>query len=348
MLAASALVAGTPAARAARTLDAYFIDVEGGQSTLIVTPEGQSLLVDAGFPGAGGGFASKAGDPNAARDARRVAAAAHQAGVSRIDFLLVTHFHTDHVGGVPELAQLIPIGTFIDHDTVLPAAETTVKGTLAAFDAYAAVRAHGKHLVPKPGDKLPLKGVDAVVVSAAGEVLHQPLPGAGARNPACDDASPVKPSEPNENPRSTGFVLQYGKFRFLDLGDLVAAPLFALVCPANLIGPVDVYLVAHHGNADAAVPAAFAAFRPRVAIMNNGRIKGGAPELFAALEKSPGLQQVWQLHSSDAAGLANAPDEQIANLDERTSFPLVMHAHDDGSFEITNPRAPATIKYPRK
>ena len=165
-----ALAIALSQAAGASTLDIYFIDVEGGQATLIVTPAGESLLVDAGFPG-DGTFASKAGDPRQARDAQRVAAAARAAGVTRVDYLLVTHFHADHAGGVPELAQLLPIGTFIDHDTVPAVAETNVAGTLAMFEAYAAVRAKGTHLVPKPGDRLPLKGVDAIVVSTSGSAL---------------------------------------------------------------------------------------------------------------------------------------------------------------------------------
>ena len=163
---------------AARTLDIYFIDVEGGQATLVVTPTGQTLLVDAGFPGTGA-FDSRPGDPARARDPQRILEVAKLAGVSRIDYLLVTHFHGDHVGGVPELAQLIPIGTFIDHGGVNDDAER-VAGTLAMHRAYAAVRARGQHLEPKPGDRLPLVGVDATVVSAAAATLSTPLAGAAS------------------------------------------------------------------------------------------------------------------------------------------------------------------------
>jgi competence protein ComEC len=338
---------------AGRALDIYFIDVEGGQSTLIVTPAGESLLIDTGFAG-DGTFQSRAGDPARARDAQRIAAAARDAGVTRIDYLLITHFHADHDGGVAELAQLLPIGTFIDHGGVLPEAEARVAGTLAALEAYAAVRAKGRHLEPAPGDRLPLKGVMAVVVSSAGDTIRQPLGGSSRRSApgatadlmnACGPTAPPA-QEPTENPRSTGVRLEYGQFRFLDVGDLTGAPLFALACPRNLVGPVDVYLVAHHGGPDAADPATFAAFRPRIAIVNNGAIKGGAPETFAALHTIPALEDVWQLHRSRNEGARNFADDRIANLNETTAHWIKVRAREDGSFVVTNGRTGESKTYP--
>jgi beta-lactamase superfamily II metal-dependent hydrolase len=340
---------------AARTLDIYFIDVEGGQSTLIVTPTGESLLVDTGFA-ADGTFRSKPGDPSRARDAQRIAAAARDAGVTRIDYLLITHFHADHDGGVVELAQLLPIRTFIDHGGVLPGAEERVAGTQDALAAYAAVRAKGRHLEPKPGDRLPLKGATAIVVSSAGSTIRQPLAGssrrsargaeaeAGAANATCGPQAPPA-QEPTENPRSTGFRLQFGRFRFLDLGDLTGEPLFALACPRDLVGPVDVYLVAHHGGVDTADPATFAAFKPRIAVVNNGATKGGAPELFAALHKVPALEDVWQLHRSANDGAQNFADDRIANLDETTAHWIKLRASEDGSFVVTNGRTGQSKNY---
>jgi competence protein ComEC len=316
---------------AGKTLDIYFIDVEGGQSTLIVTPAGETLLVDAGFPGSGT-FQSKPGAAREARDARRIAAAAHDAGVARIDYLLITHFHADHDGGVPELAQLLPIRVFVDHGSVPPQAEQSVPGTLDAFSAYAVVRAQGRHLEPKPGDRLPLKGIEATVISSAGSTIGTPLPGAGRRNAACAASAPG-PQEPNENPRST---------------DLTGKPLFDLVCPNDHIGPVDVYLVAHHGGADAADPATFAAFMPRAAILNNGATKGGAPEMLAGLRRAQGLEDVWQLHRSESAGAENFADDRIANLDEHTAHWIELSANDDGSFRLTNARTGMGKSYPAR
>jgi competence protein ComEC len=329
------------AAQAARTLDIYFIDVEGGQSTLIVTAGKQSLLIDAGFPG-DGTFNSKPGDPHAARDANRIVAAARDAGVSRIDVLLLTHFHADHDGGIPELSQLMPIGTFADHDHPLPEVES-VKGSLAAFERYKAVRANGRHLDLKPGDRLPIEGVDAVVVSSARDVVSRPLTSAPKKTSGCE--SPLPPlGEPNENPRSTGVLLTFGKFRFLDVGDLTGEPLRRLVCPTDTIGPVDVYLVAHHGNADAADAPTFEAFRPRVAVVDDGERKGGEPALLAMLHGMTAVD-TWQLHRSRAAS-ANTADARIANLDETTSHWIKVSAHEDGSFTVTNARTVSSQTYP--
>jgi competence protein ComEC len=332
---AALAIALTPA-MAARTLDIYFIDVEGGQSTLIVTPSGQSLLVDTGFALDG-------------RDPRRIMAAVHDAGVTRIDYLLLTHFHGDHDGGVVELARQIPIGTFIDHGGLAPNAseDSLYEEVRAPFEAYLPVRAKGRHLEPKPGDRLPLKGVDAVFVSSAGATIVKPVPGAGEPNPLCEGFAPPA-GERIENPRSTGFHLRFGKFRFVDLGDLSGAPLFALICPNDLLGPVDLYLLPHHGGGDTAYPATFAAVRPLVAVVNNGPLKGGTRVTLTALRSVPGLKAVWQLHASKYEGAENFAEGQIANPDETTSYWIKASAKEDGSFTVTNGRTGVTETYPAR
>ena len=335
------LMLGTTAA--AQTLDIYFVDVEGGQATLIVTPTRETLLIDTGFAGSGTG-AFVVGDLREARDANRILAAARDAGVNQIDYLVITHFHGDHIGGVVEVAQLLPIKTFVDHADVLPQAEQTLPGTMKYFEAYAAVRATGKHLTPAPGDRLPLRGVDVTVVSSGGAVLPKPLEGAGERNAACGPSG--RPAqEPNENPRSTGILLEHGKFRFLDVGDLSGPPLFRLACPNDMIGPVDVYLIAHHGALDSAEPATFAAFQPRVSMLNNGATKGGAAETLEFLQRSTNRGDVWQLHRSNAAGDDNFADERIANLDENSAHWIKVAANADGSFGVTNARTGASQHY---
>jgi beta-lactamase superfamily II metal-dependent hydrolase len=336
-LAALTLAAG---AGAAQTLDIYFIDVDGGQSTLIVTPAGQSLLIDTGYAG------------NDGRDARRIIAAARDAGVSRIDYLLITHFHTDHDGGIGDLAPQIPIGTFVDHGGLGDPGTADPTSQVRGFETYASIRKHGQHIEPKPGDRIGLKSVDVVVVSSDRATLGTPLSGGGQANAACAEKAPDA-DEPQENPRSTGIVLRFGRFTFVDLGDLTGAPLFALFCPRNLIGQADVYLVPHHGGKDVAHAAYIAAIRPRVAVMNNGATKGGAAETFAMLHqaRSAGgnsrLEDVWQIDRSRNSDARNFPDDRIANLDEATGYWIKVSASQDGSFQVTNQRTGASKAYSR-
>jgi competence protein ComEC len=327
----------------AKSLDIYFIDVEGGQSTLLVTPQHESLLIDTGWAGSGAAGA-KPGDPAQSRDAQRILAAARDAGLTQIDYLLITHFHPDHEGGVVELSQLMPIRHFIDHGTLSPEAEKDADFK-ESFLRYLTVRDKLPHIEPRPGDRLPVAGIDAIVVSSAASTISKPLAGAGEINAACgQSAFPAR--DPYENPRSTGILVRYGKFHFLDVGDLSGQPLFDLTCPKSLVGPVDVYLVAHHGGPDAADPASFAAFRPRVAIMNNGVIKGGALATYEALHHVPGLEDVWQLHRSEAAGEKNFGADHIANLDESSAHWIKLSAADDGSFHVTNHRTGDYKIYP--
>jgi len=329
-------------AASAGPLEIFFIDVEGGASTLIVTPTGQTLLIDAGY-------GSRAGrDPATVlaaggRDPSRILAAAAAAGVDRIDYLLITHFHNDHVGGVPELASRIPIGTFIDYGAPL-GSDRMARG---GFSAYAPVRGDQPHIQPRPGDQLPLDGLEATVVSAGGDLLPGALPGAGATNEACAGLE-HHAEDGTENFRSLGVLLRFGEFRFVALGDLSGNTLGRLVCPRNLVGETSVYLVAHHGDYDTNLPALYAALRPRVAIMNNGVTKGGAPEAFRTLAARPEIEDVWQLHASQNRGAANSPDELIANLDAHdnsTGYWIRLTALEDGSFRIVNGRTGFTKTY---
>ncbi len=319
---------------AARTLDFYFIDTEGGQATLIVTPSGQSILVDAGWPGFEG------------RDAARIIAAAKAAGVRRIDYMLVTHYHSDHVGGVPQLAEKFPIGTFVDKG---PLQEFT-KGPQQLFQAYEEVIAKRKRLVVKAGDSLPVKGVDIQFVCAAGNLITVPVKGAGQANALCGSEQPKKPDS-SENAMSAGFVLTYNnKFRFLDLGDLTWNKEMELVCPKNNLGKIDAYLTTHHGL-DQSNPATLVhAVAPRVAIMNNGARKGGSPSAWQIVRKSPGLEDLWQLHYSLAGGKENnSPDSFIANLDEKCEGKWIkMSVERNGDFTVVNSRNKFSKTYKAK
>jgi competence protein ComEC len=330
---------------AAKNLDIWFIDVEGGQSTLIVTPAGESLLIDAGYSPnnrRGGGAKFPGG-----RDAGRIMAVLEEAGVSRIDYLLITHFHPDHAGGVPLLAEKVPIGTFIDYDHPLGTPLGPDRLTAVAFREYAPVRAKGNHIIARAGDRLPLKSVDAEIVSAGGTLIQKPLRGGGQTNSACRNLEDY-PEDGTENYRSIGVVFTFGRFRFFNPGDLSGNTLTRVACPKNLIGPVSAYLISHHGNYDTAVPSVYAALRPRAVIMNNGVDQGGHPDAFRTVHAFPAID-VWQLHRSQNDGVENAPDQFIANSDagEVTSYALRMTASDTGDFSIANPRTGFSKAYRR-
>ena len=334
LVTAAVLLSAVAWAQRRNALDIYFVDVEGGQATLFVSPSGQSLLIDTGFPGA--------------RDATRIADAAKEAGVKQIDYLLITHYHGDHVGGVTELATKLPIQTFVDHG---PAAEKTL-GVPQSFEAYAAVRDKGQHqhIVAKPGLKLPIKGVDVEVVSAATELISKPLPGGGAANPLCSEFQPKDeakdPLLAGENAQSVGTVISVGKFRMVDFGDLTWNHEHGLACPRNLIGPVDLYLTTHHGQNISGLPMLVYALHPRAAVMNNGAKKGGASDTFEILHKAPGLGNLWQLHYAVDAKDLNSPEQFIANPDETTAHYIKVTAQPDGSFTVTNSRNGYHKEYP--
>jgi competence protein ComEC len=308
----------------AKPLRIASIDVEGGQATLIVGPSGQSMLVDTGWPGFEG------------RDAGRIVAEAHSAGIRRIDYLVITHYHRDHVGGVPQLAERMKIGTFVDHG---PNQEDS-DDTREDFAAYQKVIAHAAHVELRPGDGLPMKGLEVQVLTAAGEHIGGPLPGAGAANPNCR-GEPEPPEDSSENARSLGILITYGKFRFIDLGDLTKKKEMELMCPNNPVGTVDLFLVSHHGLDQSNSKALVWGLHPRVAIMNNGARKGGSPEAWQTVHDSPGLEDLWQLHYAVAGGPEhNVAQNFIANPDEKADagYSIRVQAKPDGTFTVINAR----------
>ncbi len=326
-------LACAPLLSAAADLAVYAIDVEGGKSTLFVSPSGESMLVDTGYDGFKG------------RDADRILAAAKAAGVQQIDYLVITHYHHDHVGGVPQLAAKIPIRNFIDHGQNFE----TAKDNAAVYDAYLKARKKGNHIVVKAGDRIPIQGIQVDVVTASGQAIAQPLPGAGQPNPACATYKPIA-EDTGENAHSIGMVVTYGSFRLADLGDLYWNQEHELACPTNKLGTVDVYMTTHHGKKTSGSPQMVWALHPKVAIMNNGPSTGGSQQAWQTIHDSPGLMDLWQLHFATANGSAhNSAADEIANLasdSERCQGNWIqLTARQDGTFTVQNGRTHSSKSY---
>jgi competence protein ComEC len=337
-------------AQSRKTLDIYVIDVEGGNAVLFVTPSGESMLIDSGNGGAA-----------AVRDAGRIVEAAKDAGVTSIDHLITTHYHGDHIGGLAELAQRIPIKEFIDHGP-----NTQPNPTIDAFlqGGYRDLYGKARHTVAKPGDKVPIASVDWRVVTAAMAAIKTPLQGKATPNPYCGNFTPQTGVNLTEDDQSVGSFITFGKFRTIHLGDLTLNRQFELMCPMNRLGTVDLLIAARHGNVNAEFLAQ--ALHPRVIVTNNGTRKGAQPEAMKIFFTSPGVEDVWQIHFSQLSGQEyTVPGMFIANLIDQPQnampvapFPappqgqqappppehngkayyLKISAQQDGVFTVTNSR----------
>ena len=313
------------------TLDIYWIDVEGGAATLVVTPERDAVLMDAGWPRAD------------ARDAGRIQAAMRDAGITGIDYLLISHFHRDHVGGLGALAERVPIGQIIDHgDSV----ERDREQGRAIWQAYVTV-VDGRRRTVAPGDKLPLRRIEFSFVTAHGDHIDAPV--RRPPNRLCAGAS-AGPTALGENPRSLGYLLSFGAFQFLNLGDLTPDHEYKLACPENRLGVVDLYQVPHHGGGGAARPELTWALQPTVAVSNNGPRKGGSPESYAVVRDTPGIEDIWQVHRAmDAGANGNTDPRLIANLTEEDDCGghwIKATVQEDGrSWTMTNGRTGYSRNY---
>jgi len=346
-------------ARIPGTLTIYVVDVEGGNATLFVSASGESLLIDSGNGGpAGPGLIA------ARRDAGRIVAAANDAGLTQIDHLITTHWHGDHYGGMAELASRMPIRHFIDHGPNAPDDFLRAAADDFVQNAYPRLYGAARRTIAKPGDKIAVAGLEALVITSAGQTIKTALSGAGDPNPQC---ATFKAAEHNaEDPMSVGTLVTFGRFRALHLGDLTRNKEFELMCPNNRIGTVDVLLGLHHGVESSNSEVLVHAVRPRVAIMNNGTRKGGPPEVMKTVHLSPGLEDLWQMHFSQLSGqeytspgmfIANVADEAEAGMPAApiappqpgasaapapahngTAYWIKVSARADGTFTVTNQR----------
>jgi len=310
-------------------LEIVYIDVEGGAATLIVTPSGESILVDAGWP--------------EERDVERIRRAVVEvAGLKRIDHYITSHWHLDHWGAIGRVAELLPVKAFYGHvfpeapqDDIVPAMK----------DAWMKA-SEGKRVWVKAGDRLPLSaGVEVTFLSSNGDVVGEPAGTAQIRE--CPK-HPAAEFDPGENARSVGFRLTYGGFRFLDLGDLTWNLEHRLVCPENRIGPVDLYQVTHHGWDKSNNPALVGAIAPTVAVINNGPKKGGTVPVFRTLKATASLKDLWQLHRNvETAAADNAAPEFTANDEEACKGEILKVSVAPGgkSYTVSIPAKGTTRTY---
>jgi competence protein ComEC len=337
---AMCLMAAQGARSERRALDIYYVDVEGGAATLIVTPAGESILVDAGWPGFDG------------RDAKRIEQAMKTAGITAIDHLIMTHYHTDHYGGIPELAKRVKVNRFYDHGPMSSLEED--KDFAQKYAAYQGVT-KGQSITLKPGSTIKLKQATGApplllqCLAARAEVISRnemtgssnAANSANPANPECSNAT-SKPEDRSDNARSIVFLLRYGTFDFLDTGDLAWNIEEKLVCPQNLLGEIDLYQVAHHGTNTSNNPVMLRSIKPAVAIMNNGPRKGGHPDTFKSLRELPSLRDLWQVHRNVASSAEqNAAEEFIANLEEQNDSAHMIRVSVDvakKTFTVTNDR----------
>jgi beta-lactamase superfamily II metal-dependent hydrolase len=320
--AALALLLLAPAARA-RDLEIYFIDVMGGASTLVVTPERESILIDTGWPGQDD------------RDPKRIAHVLKDvAGLDHLDHLVITHWHMDHYGGVAGLAKLVRI----DHvwDRGLPSDQIDgldfpegPKQDDPLMVAYLEAT-KDKRRALKAGDRLPITGVEALVLASGGKVIDAPAD--ASANPLCEDAPEDRPADNSDNARSLAIRFRLGKFDFLDCGDLTWNVEKKLVCPANLVGQIDVYQVTHHGLDISNHPTLLKTIQPTITVMNNGPRKGGSAAVVKLLQSVPSIEAAYQLHKNAATGDdENTDPKLIANGDAEGGKFIEVRVEPDGA-----------------
>jgi len=343
LLVVVALALASPVAAA--PLRIAMLDAEGGAAAIFVTPEGRSLLVDTGWPsGMPPGPPAADGTPAPpppAPTVERIVMAMTTLGITRLDHVLITHYHLDHVGGLSDLLARVPVGQLIDHGSnreVAPAAGAPPNHPVNLYARYlAAIEGRPRRIVA-PGEVLRIGSLRLDIVAGNGTFTKRPLRGAGGAGKRCD--TPPKPRADDENTRSLGFVATFGRARILDLGDLTWDEEGRLVCPRDMLGRIDLLLVTHHGSALSSHPAVIATIAPRVALVANGARKGGDTAVYETLAGARPIPAVWYAHAATRDPAANPPPARIANL---TTAPDEWHSLDveverDGSIRVTNGR----------
>jgi beta-lactamase superfamily II metal-dependent hydrolase len=346
-----------------KDLKIVMVDVEGGAAVLFKTPEGKSLLIDTGWaprtggprpaPGAPPPPAPAPGTPAAVpppTSADRIAAAAKSLGITKIDYLLMTHYHADHLGGLETLLAKLPVDTFIDHgpnQEQPPTSPSSLPGrclgspasTVANYPKWVAAYSGHNHIVAKVGQKLDIGSLHLEFVTSDGEVVEKPLPGAGQPNAACAGIQPLDCEGGIENVLSLGMVITFGKTRILDLGDLTWNMEVKLLCPVNKVGPVDVYFVTGHGMNLSSSPATIA-LDPLVALMQNGATKGGDQEVINTVRSYPDLGGLWASHYSVRYPDLNGDLNYIANLNQQPDegYSIGVDVTPAGEITVTNSR----------
>jgi len=310
LLAFIAILTLAPTAPAAGTLNIYWTDMEGGAGTLIVTPAGESILIDTGNP-------SRPGQQSTS--AERIHAAAVAAGITKIDHLILTHYHMDHFGGAADLAKLMPIGEVLDngipdHD---PDGATNSTRFLKSIQPYGDFPADHRSVI-QPGQNLNLKQADGtapLTMYCVGCRQQFPVPAGTPTNPFYSMPVEKRPVDTTDNINSVVMLLKFGPFKFFIGGDLTWNMEGQMVTPCNPVGTVDLYQVDHHGLNLSNNPLLVRSLSPTVSVMSNGPHKGANPETLATLRSVPSIQTMWQIHLNLSGGSKYNTDQQyIANL----------------------------------
>ena len=323
---------------AAGTMTIYALDSEG-KSLLTIAPSGQTMLEDLGWTG----FGRMPSTTNQVVDSLKAL------GIKRIDFLVISHFDVDHVGDISQLLAAMPVGHCYDHGEIQLAKEDNprfaqmAEASRARYEEYAAACAKIGRTILKPGDTIPIKGIDVQVVHAAGKWISKPLPGAGAPNPACasDKQAALVPRDLEDN-NSIGLLYTYGKFRYYDAADMEGHDAYEGVCPINLIGTVDLWAVNTHGQSKGYSAAMASALKAPVVIeYTDGRMgRGDDPDVWAALHALPATPDIWLIHLNPRSGADNSPAPNfIANLPGTDGMKSIrISAQKSGTFTVTNER----------